>query len=188
MAYSSLEHISRVGNRITNGDPITAALADAIDKLIPASLQRLGQNVADSPDPATRALLMKSYSLALTSGDVAISTDMVVSAIPKAAISVPNYTELAQFLPFYQDIFSPPNLADFPFFTIHEGKLKFRAYDGSVIAGTVTAYTSFIPTLSNLDTTPELIDDLQDISVALWQESASPMETVRQASAPPNKE
>lgn len=168
-----IEYIARVGKRVSPDSPLTSEQSESIEKALPAALQRLGQSVADSPNPATRALLQQDFVLTLSAGEVVLPDDMVETSVPLAVLTLTGYPEPLQHLPYFQDVLSPPSMADYGFFTLSHGKIVVRDYTGTAPSATdLTVYNAnFIPTIDEVPGT--LIDDLLDIGVVLYGESAA---------------
>jgi hypothetical protein len=186
MAINLANYVQSVWYRLSQGkaEQDIGIYRAAIEQSLDSALERLAQNVADSPNVASRSDLQKSFSLTVSSGEVAVDSTMVTSALPSAYITLSGVTEPCAYVPNLQDAKNPLPFPDFYTFTVHEDKLKFFDYTGTAatqVAG--TAYTSFVPTIGQVP--DELSNELYDIGAALVMETNVPMQQIAQAGMPP---
>lgn len=181
MSISTLEFIARVGKRIEPDAPLSPEQAEAVEKLLNAALQRLGQTVSDDADQKVRALLQKSFSLTLSGGEIALDSTMVPTGLGDAYVSLSGVTEPLQYLPYYQDVLNPPNLSDYTYYTVSHNKFVVRDYTGAVPSATSLTVNNanYIPAISQVP--DALIDDLIDIGVDLYMESLNPSDVEEEA-------
>jgi hypothetical protein len=158
------------------------------------ALQRLAENIGLADSAAVRGLLQKSWAtLTLAGGDVAKPTDALTAALPNARIILSDgganvWPEPAEWVGTVFDLFNPPPLRDYIFFTHHAGLLRFRQYtaDG-IVTPTLNGVDlnkadvtgSYIPPLADIALTDDVADVLFDTAVALFNES--PMASAAEA-------
>lgn len=128
------EYIEAVRRKVPDADPAT------IERDLDTVLKDLADLVSSASYPQ-KGLLRKAFTtITVTAGEATIPATMHERAAISAEITPDTswgVTEKCQFLPDPRDLANPPDLADFVFFSVEGGKLKFVNSSGTAVSGTI---------------------------------------------------
>lgn len=166
------------GNVPPNVDDIAAAVESQRDTV----LGRLGDLTAMSEHGPTRALFQKTWTgLTLSGGDVAVPSDAVIQALPRAVLTLTPLTadpiEPLEYVDDLYDLLNPLPISDYINYSVNERKIKVRKYDpetgraGTPLETALSVTGNYTPTLSDVVLGSDAAEILVNLAVSLYAEN-----------------